>query len=473
MNVSVGGAVADAPREARLAAAVAELRDLLGGRLTEAAAVREHHARGEGLAARGLPDAVAFPRTTDEVSAIARIASTHRLPMVPFGAGTSLEGQVAAVEGGLSVDLSGLDRILEVDPASLDCRVEAGVRRVRLNAHLRDMGLFFPPDPGADATIGGMAATRASGTNAVGYGTMRELVLGLTVVTPSGDVLRTGSRARKSAAGYDLTRLYVGSEGTLGIITEVQLRLAGLPEHVVAATTQFPDLESAVTAASLALQMNLRPARMELLDEVQMEASIRHSRLSGLSAVPTLFLEFHGTPASAREQVETARSLFAECGGGPLAFAETAEARSALWRARHEAYQAVMALQPGKANMGTDACVPIARLVECVMETKREVAASGLVAALVGHVGDGNFHLGILYDPADPGETRAADALADSVAARAIALGGTCSGEHGVGLHKLPHMAAEHGLGVEVMRAIKSALDPLGLMNPGKVLPPA
>lgn len=467
------GAAAATERDAALAAALAELARLLGDRATAASAVREHHARGEGLPARGLPDAVVFPRTTDEVAEIAKIASTHRLPMVPFGAGTSLEGQVAALAGGLSIDLSGLDRIVEVDPASLDCRVEAGVRRLRLDAHLRDMGLFFPPDPGADATIGGMAATRASGTNAVGYGTMRERVLGLTVVTPSGGILRTGSRARKSAAGYDLTRLYVGSEGTLGIITEVQLRLAGLPEHVVVAICQFPDLESAVTAASLALQMNLKPARMELLDEVQMDAAIRHSRLADLSAVPTLFLEFHGTAASTREEVETARTLFCECGGGPLAFAETPEARKVLWRARHDAYQAVMALCPGKANMGTDACVPIARLAECVMATKREVARSGLVAALVGHVGDGNFHLGILHDPEDPDETSRADALASSVAARAIALGGTCSGEHGIGMHKIAHMTTEHGLGVEVMRAIKNALDPMGLMNPGKVLPPA
>ncbi len=457
----------------RLDGLFADLVALLGERATRSAAIREHHSHGEGLPDVGLPDIVVFPRTTEEVAAVARLAFAADVPMVPFGAGTSLEGHVAALAGGVSIDLTGMDKVLEVSAASLDCRVEAGVRRVALNQYLRDTGLFFPLDPGADATLGGMAATRASGTNAVGYGTMREAVLGLTVVTPDGTIVRTGTRARKSATGYDLTRLYVGSEGTLGIITEVELRLAGLPEAIVCATSQFETLAGAVGAASAALQAGLRLARMELLDDVQMGACINYSRLSGLDPAPTLFIEFHGTPAATAEQAELMAEICAEFGGRGFRQATTPEDRSALWRARHDCYHAVLSLAPGKANMGTDACVPIERLAECLLESQRDVAASGMVAPIVGHVGDGNFHLGILFDPADPDERGRAEALAFRVSRRAIAMGGTASGEHGIGLHKIGHMEAEHGNALAVMRAIKTALDPKGLMNPGKLLPPA
>ncbi len=467
MNMTAVPIRAGVPESVRAA-----LEAAVPGRLSAASAVREHHSRGEGMPDAGLPDLVAFPATTEEVAALVRICDGAAIPMVPWGTGTSLEGQVAALSGGLSIDLSGMVQVLAVSQASLDCRVEAGITRVALNEHLRSTGLFFPLDPGADASIGGMAATRASGTNAVGYGTMREAVLGLTVVTPQGKIIHTGSRARKSAAGYDLTRLYVGSEGTLGIITEVALRLYGLPEAIVCATCQFDDLEGAASAASLALQTNLRPARMELLDDVQMAACITYSKLTDLAPKPTLFLEFHGTEAAAREQASLLAEIAAECGGSGFREAETPEARTRLWKARHDCYHAVMALAPGKRNMGTDACVPIEHLADIIAETKRDIEKTGLVAPIVGHVGDGNFHLGILFDPADADETERAEALAFRTSRRAIAAGGTCSGEHGIGLHKIVHMETEHGPALDVMRAIKATLDPKGLMNPGKMLPP-
>jgi D-lactate dehydrogenase (cytochrome) len=371
----------------------------------------------------------------------------------------------------VSIDMMRMNRVLSVSSASLDCRVEAGVTRVALNKYLRDTGLFFPLDPGADASLGGMAATRASGTNAVGYGTMREMVLGLTVVTPDGRVVKTGSRALKSATGYDLTRLYIGSEGTLGIITELQLKLFGQPEAIVTAVCQFPDLQSAAASAGAALQSGLRMVRMELLDEVQTDACIRFSRLTGMTPVPTLFVEFHGTPLGAREQADLFRELSADHGCLSFAEAEKPDDRERLWRARHSAYQAVLALAPGKRNMGTDACVPIEHIAACILETQKDVRDSGLVAPIVGHVGDGNFHLGILFDPADQDERRRADALAERVSLRAIRFGGTCSGEHGVGLHKTRYLEQEHGPALDLMRAVKAALDPLGLMNPGKLIP--
>ncbi|MCB9943909.1 MAG: FAD-binding protein [Geminicoccaceae bacterium] len=453
------------------AAAFGALASLLGDRLSESNAEREHHSRGEGLPDAGLPDIVVYPESSEEVAAIAGICNTHRLPMIPFGAGSSLEGQVAAVAGGVSIDMQRMNRVLSVSQASLDCRVEAGLTRIELNDHLRDTGLFFPLDPGANATLGGMAATRASGTNAVGYGTMRDVTLGLTVVTPDGRIIRTGSRARKSATGYDLTRLYVGSEGTLGIITELQLRLAGQPEAIVTAVTQFPDLTAAVETASFALQMGLRMVRMELLDEAQMDACIRYSGLESMQPVPSLFVEFHGTSVSAREQAELFRELAADQGSLSFDEAHEAEDRTRLWKARHACYQAVLALAPGKRNMGTDACVPIEHLVECIVETQADIRESGLVAPIVGHVGDGNFHLGILFDPLDTDERARAEALAERVSLRAIRFGGSCSGEHGVGLHKTRYLDLEHGDGIEIMRSIKAALDPLGLMNPGKLIP--
>ena len=449
-----------------------DLASALGAdRVSTSMALREQHARGEGLPDAALPDIVVFPQTAGEVAAVARLCSVALTPMIPFGAGTSLEGHLAALRGGVSIDLSRMNRIIEVSPQSMDCRVEAGVTRKTLNHAIRDTGLFFPVDPGADASIGGMAATRASGTNAVRYGTMRESVLGLTVVTPDGRIVRTGTRARKSAAGYDLTRLYVGSEGTLGIITEVQLRLQGIPEAALTAVCQFDSLADAVSTVTLALQMGLQLARIELLDEVQMAATIGYAGLDGFRPLPTLLMEFHGSPASTRDEAATMEGLAADQNGLGFHVAATTEERERLWKARHDSYFAVMSLAPGKSNMGTDACVPIEMLAPCILETKRDIEESGLTAPIVGHVGDGNFHLGILFDPNSREERARADALAYRVAERAIAMGGTCSGEHGVGLHKIRHMASEHGEGVALMQAIKQALDPLMLMNPGKLLP--
>ena len=458
------------PAPAIIAEVRTRLAERLGARVTVTQAVLDQHSHGEGLPAVGVPDLVDFPETNEEVAFVLALCNERRVPVTPFGAGSSLEGQLAALAGGVSLDMGRFDKILDVSPDSLDCRVQAGVTREALNAHIRDTGLFFPVDPGANASIGGMASTRASGTNAVCYGTMRENILGLTVVTPDGRIVRTGSRARKSSAGLDLTHLYVGSEGTLGVITEIQLKLYGLPETIVAAVCQFASLEGAVAAVVAALQSNLKMARIELLDEVQMRAAIRYSKLDYVET-PTLFLEFHGTPAGVQEEVKMMQAITADHGGGEFQFAERAEDRNRLWKARHNSYQAVMALSPGKNNMGTDACVPISALPACLLETKADIVASGLTAPIVGHVGDGNFHLGILFDPNDADETERAEALAFRTARRAIGMGGTCSGEHGVGLHKVVHMETEHGEGVALMKAIKRALDPSGIMNPGKLYP--
>ena len=418
------------------------------------------------------PDIVVWPESTEEVAQVVRVCHAQRVPMIPFGAGSSLEGQLFALAGGVSIDMTRMNRVIEVNPDSLDCRIEAGLTRLRLNEELRATGLFFPLDPGADASLGGMASTRASGTNAVGYGTMRDVVLGLTVVTPDGRIIRTGSRARKSSTGYDLTRLYVGAEGTLGIITELQLRLSGRPEAVVTTLCQFPDLEAAVSAAIGAQQMGLRVARMELLDDAQMAACIAFSQLSGLEPLCTLIVEFHGTPGATAEQAEIFRELAEGVGARSFRTAETEDERARLWKARHNAYHAVMALRPGAYNMATDACVPIENLAACLLETQADIRASGMTAPIVGHVGDGNFHLGILFDPTDETERAQADALAERVSRRAIRFQGTCSGEHGVGTHKAQFLTAEHGPALEVMRTIKAALDPLNLMNPGKIFPP-
>ncbi|MBL4813303.1 MAG: FAD-binding protein [Rhodobacteraceae bacterium] len=458
-------------RQARVGAAFSKLTTLLGDRATLSMALRTQHSQGEGVPDAGLPDIVTFAQTTQEVAEIAKICTTHVLPMVPFGAGSSLEGQLAAVEGGVSINLTQMDKVLSVSQASMDCRVEAGLTRMALNRYLRETGLFFPLDPGADATLGGMAATRASGTNAVGYGTMREVCLGLTVVTPDGRIIQTGTRARKSAMGYDLTKLYVGSEGTLGIITELQLRLYGQPDAIICGVCQFDELSGATQTASMALQAGLQMVRIELLDEVQMGACISYSKLDEFRPIPTLFVEFHGTQQATAEQAEMFSEFAAEFGSQGFELAKTTEDRSRLWTARHNAYHAVMALAPGKRNMGTDACVPIEHLAACIEETQADVRQSGLVAPIIGHVGDGNFHLGILFDPQDSQERNRADALADRVSERALRYGGSCSGEHGVGLHKIRYMRAEHGEAVEIMRAIKTALDPLGLMNPGKMIP--
>ena len=445
------------------------LKAQFGERVSTAAAILESHGRDESYHAVLPPDAVAFPESVEEIAAIVDIAREHRAPIIPFGAGTSLEGHIAALSGGITVDLTRMNRIIEVNAEDLDVRVEAGVTRKQLNAAVKDLGLFFPVDPGADASIGGMAATRASGTNAVRYGTMRENVLGLTIVLADGRIIKTGGRARKSAAGYDLTRLFVGSEGTLGIIAEIALRLYGIPEAISAAVVSFPSVEAAVETVILTIQSGVPVARIELLDAVQMEAINRHSKLS-YPVQPTLFFEFHGTEAGVVEQAETVGAIAGEKGGGDFQWATRAEDRNRLWQARHDAYYAALALRPGAKGWATDVCVPISTLARCISETRADVARSGLLAPIVGHVGDGNFHLVFVIDPNDPEELARARAVNDRMVLRAIALGGTSTGEHGIGYGKLEFLTAEHGEAVAVMRQVKQALDPMNLMNPGKVV---
>ncbi|PPR21776.1 MAG: putative FAD-linked oxidoreductase [Alphaproteobacteria bacterium MarineAlpha10_Bin3] len=449
---------------------LAELRAVIGDRLSTAAAVRDHHASGEDYLPPAAPDAVCFVHSTEEVCAIVKICAAHGVPVIPYGTGTSLEGHVIAVHGGVSIDLSQMDAVLQVNSEDIDCRVQAGVTRKQLNEYLRDTGLFFPIDPGADASLGGMAATRASGTNAVRYGTMRENVLGLTVVLADGRVIRTGGRARKSAAGYDLTRLFVGSEGTLGVITEIQLRLYGIPEAISSAVCQYPTLGDAINTVILTIQSGIPVARIELLDDLQMGACIAYSKLEGYQAKPTLWFEFHGTEASVREQAEQVGAISDEFGGGNFQWTDRTEERNKLWQARHDAYFAALALAPGKTGITTDACVPISRLAECVLDTQRDIEESGLLAPIVGHAGDGNFHLVILVDRDDADEMKQAKALIERLNLRAIAMGGTCTGEHGIGIGKVDFLIAEHGEAVSVMRSIKTALDPANIMNPGKML---
>jgi len=449
---------------------IGELREIVGDRLTTSAAVREQHGRDESYHPAAPPEAVVFAETTEEVAAVVAACARHGAPVIPFGTGTSLEGHVSAVEGGVCIDLNSMDRILAVNAEDMDVTVETGVTRKRLNAELRDTGLFFPVDPGADASLGGMTATRASGTNAVRYGTMRENVLALTVVLADGRVIRTSRRARKSAAGYDLTRLFVGSEGTLGVITEVTLRLHPIPEAISAAVVSFPALGAAVDSVITTIQSAVPIARIELLDEVQMDAVNRYSDLD-YPLQPTLFLEFHGTTEGVREQAETVEAICADHGGGDFRWALLQEDRDRLWNARHVAAYAAAALRPGSKLWATDVCVPISRLTECIVETRADIDASGLIAPIVGHVGDGNFHLVLLVDPSNDAEIADAHALNDRLVARALAMDGTCTGEHGVGLGKMKFMAAEHGDGVDVMRAVKQALDPQGIMNPGKIVP--
>lgn len=451
------------------AAIVAELRDLLGDRCSTSRAQVEHHSRGESWHPAAAPDVVVFPTTTDEVSAVVQAASRHRAPIIPFGAGSSLEGHVNAIHGGVSIDLSRMNRVLRVSADDLDCQVEAGVTHRQLNKALSGTGMHFTVDPGADATIGGMAATRASGTTAVRYGTMREVVLGLTVVLADGRIVHTGGRARKSSSGYDLTRLFVGSEGTLGVITEVTLRLFGLPEAVSAAVCQFETMDGAVRTVITAMQLGVPVARIELLDEAQIEAVNRYSHLT-YAPKPTLFFEFHGTSAAAvTEHAQAAQEIAVENGGSGFEWAATPEERTRLWQARHSAFYAALALRPGGRPWTTDVCVPISRLAECILETRRDVQASGLIAPLMGHVGDGNFHLVFVIDPDNPDELAAAGEVNSRLVRRAQAMGGTCTGEHGVGLGKIEYLRDEHGAALDVMKAIKRTLDPYNLMNPGKM----
>jgi D-lactate dehydrogenase (cytochrome) len=447
----------------------AALRDEFGVRLSQSQSVLDAHAGGEAFRASAPPDLVVQALSTEDVARVVNACREFTVPLIPFGAGTSLEGQLDAIQGGVSLDLTGMNAILEVNEGDLDCRVEAGVTREQLNTALRDSGLFFPLDPGANATLGGMAATRASGTNAVKYGTMAEVTLGLTVVTAAGEVITTGGRARKSAAGYDLTRLFVGSEGTLGVITELRLRLFGAPEKIVSGLCQFSRLQDAVAAVTTVLQHGIGPARIELLDAVQMGACIAYSKLEDLLPADTLFLEFHGGPQAVAEQVEAVAAICAEFGGGPLQRADTPEDRTRLWTARHKAYWAGRSLKPGCESFATDACVPVSNLGRCIEDARAAARETGLTVPIVGHVGDGNFHMLVLYDPTSDEERRRANSLCERVAELSIAHGGTISGEHGVGLHKRAALKLERGSAVPVMAQIKAALDPTNIMNPGKI----
>jgi D-lactate dehydrogenase (cytochrome) len=457
----------DAAAESKRAL-LAQLAARFGDRFSLSQALREQHANTLTWLEREPPDAVLFAETEAEVADVVKLCAEARVPVIPFGTGTSLEGHVNAPFGGVSLDLSRMNGILAVHEADLDCVVEPGVTRKALNDHLCDSGLFFPVDPGADASLGGMAATRASGTNAVRYGTMRDAVLGLTAVVADGSIIHTGGRARKSSAGYDLTRLLVGSEGTLGIITGLTLKLYGIPETILSAVCPFASIEGACNATIAALQMGLPLARIELLDEVQVRACNAYSHLT-LPETPTLFLEFHGTPASAREQVETFAEIARAEGGGDYRWAERPEDRTRLWQARHDAYWAARGLKSGAEVLSTDVCVPISALAACVTATREDIDRLGLLAPIVGHVGDGNFHVMPLIDPADAEERRKVQAFLDRLVARALASGGTCTGEHGIGQGKIFYLAAEHGAGVSAMIAIKKALDPLNILNPGKI----
>jgi D-lactate dehydrogenase (cytochrome) len=448
--------------------AIDELKTRFGERLSTSNGVRDHHGKDESWHHPHRPDAVVFPNNTEEVAEIVRICAQYGTPVIAYGTGTSLEGNVIPHLGGVVVDLMNMNQVLRVNAEDLDVTVQARVTRKQLNEYIRDQGLFFPIDPGADASLGGMAATRASGTNAVRYGTMRENVLALTVVLADGRIIKTSRRSRKSAAGYDLTRLFVGSEGTLGIITEVTLRLYGIPEAMAAAVCSFDSIEGAVQTVIQTIQLGIPVARIELLDDVQMDSVNKFSKLN-YPVKDTLFVEFHGTEAGVKEQAELVQSIAAEHGGGEFKWATKPEERTHLWTARHDVTYANKALRPGCEIWATDVCVPISRLAECILETKKDLKSSFLIAPLVGHVGDGNFHLGFLINRDDPKELAEAERLNERLVHRALAMDGTCTGEHGIGLGKMKFLTAEHGEAVGVMRQIKKALDPKNIMNPGKI----
>ncbi|MQY52657.1 FAD-binding oxidoreductase [Rhodocyclus gracilis] len=448
------------------------LQTRFGSRFSRGESIRVQHGRDESIHTPILPDAVVFAESTEEVVALVQLARVHGVPLIPFGAGSSVEGHILPIHGGISVDLSGMNRILAVHNDDLDVVVEAGVTRIQLNTALRDTGLFFPIDPGADASLGGMAATRASGTNAVRYGTMRENVLGLTVVLADGSVVRTGTRARKSSAGYDLTRLFIGSEGTLGIITELSIRLHPVPEAMSAAVCAFPDVDAAVRTVIQTIQLGVPVARIELLDTLSIAAVNRHSQTT-LNETPTLFFEFHGSEAAVAEQAALVQDIATELGGRDFAWATRTEDRNRLWRARHDAYFACLQLKPGARAFPTDVCVPISRLAEAIAETNEDIAQVSIPVALFGHVGDGNFHLVVLVAPDNPRDLAEAEWLNERVVGRALAMDGTCTGEHGIGIGKAKFLVREHGAeAVAVMRTLKAALDPDNLLNPGKILPP-
>ena len=447
------------------------LRDILGDRVSTADSVREHHSHGESWHAPGLPDAVVFPATTEEVAAIVQVCARHRVPVVPFGMGSSLEGHVNAIHGGVSIDLTRMTRVLRLSTEDLDISVEAGLTRLKLDAHLKNTGLMFPIDPGADATLGGMAATRASGTTAVRYGTMRDNVLGLTAVLADGRVIRTGGRARKSSSGYDLTRLFVGSEGTLGVMTELTLRLYGRPEAVRAAVCPFESMAGAANTVIQTIQLGIPVARIEIIDEVQLRVVNAYSK-TDYPLSPTLFFEFHGTSeVVVEDQIRSVEEIAREHGAKGFTWAASLEDRNTLWQARHNAYYAAVASRPGARAWTTDICVPISHLAECILETQADLRDANVEAPLVGHAGDGNFHLIIMLNPDDPKEFATISRISERLVERALKFGGTCSGEHGVGFGKLKYLAAEHGAALEVMRSIKKAIDPNNLMNPGKLIP--
>jgi D-lactate dehydrogenase (cytochrome) len=450
--------------------AITELTAAFGNRVVTSQAVREQHGNTVTWIANQPPDAVVYPQSTEDVQKIVRICAANGVAIIPFGVGTSLEGHVNAPVGGVSIDFRDMNRVVTVHAEDLDCIVEPGITRKALNQRLRDSGLFFPIDPGADASLGGMAATRCSGTNAVRYGTMKDNVLALKVVLANGQVIDTARRAKKTAAGYDLTRLMVGSEGTLGIITQLTLKLSGIPEAISSGTCPFPSVRACCDATIQTIQSGIPVARIELLDALQVRACNLHSNL-GLPETPMLFLEFHGTEASVAEQSKRFGEIAADFGGGPFTWTTRPEERTRLWEARHHAAMSNFALRPGAAMVATDVCVPISQLAECLAETQRDIEESRILAPILGHVGDGNFHLTLLIDMDDADEVQRAKALSERLVERALAMDGTCTGEHGVGQGKMKYLLAEHGAtGLAVMASIKRALDPQNIMNPGKIV---
>lgn len=467
--MSLQNVVALQRNEEGIAAAVALLKQRFGERAQTGQAIREQHGHTTTYVPTQAPDIVIFAQTTDDVQDVVRICAEHKVPVIAFGAGSSLEGQVNAPAGGVSIDLTQMNRVLAVHAEDLDCVIEPGITRRELNEYLRDTGLFFPIDPGANATLGGMASTRASGTNAVRYGTMRENVLALKAVMPDGRLIETSKRVKKTAAGYDLTRLLIGSEGTLGIITELTLKLQGIPQAVSGGICPFPDVESACRAVIETIQMGIPVARIELVNKLQMEALIMHSKLP-YEAQPYLFVEFHGTETGVAEQAEIFGEIAAENGGGEFRWTNDPEERDRLWRARHDAYLASFLLRPGAKGVSTDVCVPISRLADCITETEKDLAESELIAPVVGHVGDGNFHLLLLLDTDDASEMERAEDFMDRLVKRALAMEGTCTGEHGIGQGKMKYLAMELGDATDYMRMIKKAIDPDNIMNPGKIL---
>ena len=455
--------------QADLNRVINELATTLGDRINLSPAVRAQHGGGDDSYGNLPPDAVVYPFSNEEIALIVSLCNKYKIPVIPFGAGSSVEGHLLAVKGGISIDLSEMNQVIEINAADMDCRVQAGVTRDALNKALRYDGLFFPIDPGANASIGGMAATQASGTNAAKYGTMKDAVIGLTAITASGDIIKTGSRARKSAAGYDLTQLLVGSEGTLAVISEIQLRLHPIPETIKAAVCSFESVAAAVDTVINAMQMAIPMARIELLNGLQMQACIQYSKLEGFEAKPTLFMEFHGSENSVAEQVAQLEDICREFGGSVFKWAESTEQRNELWKARHNAYPATQQLQANMKVLTTDICVPISQLAKSILQAEQDAHASQLPCTLVGHVGDGNYHLLIVMDPTDPTQVARAKQLSSQVVNTALKLGGTCTGEHGIGVGKKDYLKVEHATAINTMKAIKMALDPKNIMNPGKI----